>query len=130
MSAEITCLVFSRAIDTILKRALKSMKASPKVLQLYDVSQFTLSCFVIMFNWFYLPQNMQEKYRQWITKMANMEDDLVLALRLIRDKKLFYGVEGENSALLENISQKYGFPKEFGNTAKVYIKNSVFFFFF
>lgn len=120
ISSEVTALVVSRAADTLLRRALRTrLKSSPLLAQVYDVSQFTLSCFVIMFSWFFRPQHMQQKYRQWITKMANMDSALVEALRLIREKKLIYGVAGPHSAMLEPMATRFGMPPEKGNTAKV-----------
>ncbi|VVT44008.1 uncharacterized protein SAPINGB_P000256 [Magnusiomyces paraingens] len=119
ISSEVTALVLSRALDTIIRKILKShAKVSQSTLRFYDAAQFTLSCFVIMFSWFFVPSKMQQKYRQWITKMANMDDDLVDALRYIRTKELIYGENGAHSSMLETISVKYGLPKESGNTAK------------
>lgn len=114
ISIELTALVLARAIDTLIRGPL--VKSKPKRSTIYDSTQFTLSCFVIMFSWFYYPQNMQSKYHRWITKMANMDNDLVKALRYIRNNQLHYGVSGEYTTLLENTAEKMGLPREYGNT--------------
>lgn len=118
ISFEITALALARSIDAVVRKVIFSINSSKGVRQSYDVFQFASSCFIIMFSWFYLPHNMQPKYRLWITKMANMDDDLVTALRHLRNKDLKYGVTGPYTTMLEPTAVKLGLPKEYGNTNK------------
>lgn len=116
ISNELTTLVLARAIDSVIRGPLTKSRRGRNTI--YDSTQFTVSCFIIMFSWFYYPHNMQNKYRLWITKMANMDNDLVTALRLLRNKKLVYGVTGKYTTLLEDTAQKIGLARECGNTNK------------
>lgn len=111
ISFEITALALARSIDAVVRKVIFSINSSKGVRQSYDVFQFASSCFIIMFSWFYLPHNMQPKYRLWITKMANMDDDLVTALRHLRNKDLKYGVTGPYTTMLEPTAVKLGLPK-------------------
>lgn len=133
ISAEVTALVLARAIDSLIRQFFKSTllrgATSPvgtnkrarynKVVKNYDVFLFILGSFVIMFNWFYYPLRMQSKYRNWITAMANMDEELTTALRLIRDRDIEYGVESKNSSILEETAVKYNLPREYGDISKV-----------
>ena len=122
ISAEITGTVAARALDTLLRQLLNhpsvARRLPRKVRNAGDIGLFTASCFVIMFSWFYYPERLQKRYRNWITNIAMMDYELLTALRLIRNKKLIYGHPNEHDQILKDMCVRYAIDPDQGNTTK------------
>jgi hypothetical protein len=54
-------------------------------------------------------------YNDWIMRMAAMDERLLYALRLLRDRKLEYGVQGEYTSFLEPYARDLGYDEKMGN---------------
>ncbi len=91
ISSELTATVLARALDSILRPVLAGTLALQPLRPIGDVLLFTASCYVIMFTWFYYPQRMQARYARWITAVADMDTELLEALRAIKQGRLIYG---------------------------------------
>lgn len=120
ISSELTAVLAARALDALLRPALAHSKLIPSVIRNRggDVMLFSASTSVIMFCWFYYPDRLQPRYQSWITKVAAMDDELVTALRLIRNKELIYGVPNPHDTMLADLCKRYGIDPDEGNTTK------------
>ncbi|KAF5100957.1 hypothetical protein D0Z00_001088 [Geotrichum galactomycetum] len=129
ISSELTATVLARALDSIVRPALASSLALQPFWPIGDVLLFTASCYVIMFTWFYHPQRMQARYARWITAVADMDTELLEALRAIKQGRLVYGekplplnqsathpVSPDADHLLGPMCLRYGQEPELGNT--------------
>lgn len=129
ISSELTATVLARALDSLVRPALASMLALRPVWFTGDILLFTASCYVIMFAWFYYPHRMQARYARWITTVADMDTELLEALRAIKQGRLVYGHKPlpsdsriANSAppsanhLLGPMCLRYGLDPILGNT--------------
>lgn len=115
---DLTTLAFVRACDILVHASARKAGLSTKRFHTTaDVLLFCASSFFIMFNWFYYPQKLSPAYRMWITRAANMDDELVEMLRLVKYKKVIYGVKTPNHTLLNNMCEKYGLDKSMGDTS-------------
>ena len=65
-----------RAADVTLGRA----NSAPGLL-------FVVASFVIMRDWFYDRGNLPRAYAHWISKMADMDEDLISALRKLKEER-------------------------------------------
>lgn len=106
---DLTLLVFTRAMDTVL--SLKS--------QIYasygDGLLFVVSSALIMYSWFFHPERLPPAYRNWITSAANMDDEFIQLLKSIKEGSLEYGKEGPKSHILDNYCTRYGHSPEEGS---------------
>lgn len=135
ISSELTAMVAARAVDTLIRPMLAKLWNPRTILGLRnagDIAIFTSSCFVIMFSWFYYQDRMQRRYANWITALANMDNELLVALRKIRAGELVYGeppaacmdptvtIESNPEAahLLGPMCLRYGIDPVLGNTCK------------
>ncbi|KAK6201368.1 uncharacterized protein RJT21DRAFT_120422 [Scheffersomyces amazonensis] len=106
-SLDLTLLLATRALDTALSSTLYKV-ISPGISQYGDVLLFVASCTPIMFSWFYHPESLPPAYRQWITSAANMDDELIEALKQIKQGNLVYGEHGPHDDILNPICDRYG----------------------
>lgn len=106
-SLDLTLLVATRAMDTALSSTLA--KIAPPALAAYgDSGLFIVSCTFIMFAWFFNPHALPPAYRNWITSAANMDNEIVHALKALRDKTLVYGEECPDQDILVDFCKRYG----------------------
>jgi hypothetical protein len=77
-----------------------------------DSSVFILCCTQIMWCWFYYPHLVSGVYRKWITRMAHMDDDLVVALRRLHHGTVRYGTPSD---LLRAYTLRHGLDPERAN---------------
>ncbi|ODV93805.1 hypothetical protein PACTADRAFT_24372, partial [Pachysolen tannophilus NRRL Y-2460] len=66
------------------------------------------------------PTRLPPSYRNWITKAANMDTELVEALRLMHSNQLFYGKPSENEKVLEPLCLRINIDPATGNPAKTF----------
>lgn len=110
ISLDLTLLMFTRAMDTAFATALgyKSSFLGSSSSSLADGALFAVSSCLIMYNWVYNPENLPPAYRRWVAAAANLDLEIVDTLRYIKEKKLFYGVEGRHLDTLAGYCRKYG----------------------
>ncbi|KAM0756416.1 para-aminobenzoate synthase, subunit I [Meredithblackwellia eburnea MCA 4105] len=58
-----------------------------------DTLIFWLSCWRIMWCWFYLPERLYPSYRLWISRLARMDTRLLQLLQFARNGEYVYGQE-------------------------------------
>ncbi|KAG2023483.1 integral membrane protein [Coprinopsis cinerea AmutBmut pab1-1] len=83
-----------------------------------DAFAFWLCSSRIMWCYFYEPYRLPGSYVKWITALANVDDRLFEALRLIRAKKWSY-ISGskEHSEMLQGFAKDLGYPASWGDPA-------------
>lgn len=113
-TSDLTLFILVRACDLLTRNAYRRYKVSKRVQELGDVGLFTISCFAIMFAWFFYPERLPPSYRKWITAAANMDNELVDALRYLRQGKIIYGVKTEHDDILHNMCAKNNLDPKFG----------------
>ncbi|KAG2731523.1 hypothetical protein G9P44_005110 [Scheffersomyces stipitis] len=106
-SLDLTLLLTTRALDTLVSSTLAHVV--PSILQSKgDALLFILSSFLVMFSWFYKPESLPPSYRGWITAAANMDDELIWALKGLREGTLVYGEHGPLEDILVPMAERYG----------------------
>ncbi|KAK6457581.1 uncharacterized protein RJT20DRAFT_125361 [Scheffersomyces xylosifermentans] len=113
-SLDLTLLLATRAMDTAISSSLAGY-APASLAKHGDAALFIASSSLIMFAWFYNPKSLPPAYSKWITAAAKMDDELVDALRAVRDGDLKYGEHGPHEDILAPMMERYGKPKEKGN---------------
>lgn len=111
-SLDLTLLIATRAMDTALSSALLGVGGG-SYSSVGDGALFIVSSTLIMYSWFLHPEKLPPAYRNWITQAANMDNDIVRLLKLIKEKKVKYGEAGPYDELMDNYCRKHGRdPKE------------------
>lgn len=111
-SLDLTLLMATRAMDTALSSALLGVGGGTYS-SLGDGALFIASSTLIMYSWFLHPDRLPPAYRNWITLAANMDNEIVTMLKLIKEKKVKYGEAGPADELMADYCRKYGKdPKE------------------
>ncbi|KAH9824967.1 hypothetical protein DFH28DRAFT_878051 [Melampsora americana] len=90
---DLTLFFTVRALDTIIQFIYASY-SSPYLALLKrcsDIILFQLSCWRIMWCWFYKPQRLPYTYVKWITALAEMDYRLLRLIRLGKAGKFHYG---------------------------------------
>lgn len=113
-SLDLTLLVLSRALDTVLSSYFNRVLPA-SVRSLGDPALFIGSCSLIMFAWFYNPEALPPAYSTWITSAANMDPEMKIALRYLRQGKLRYGEDLPAGAFLKDYAIKYGRDPKLGD---------------
>lgn len=115
-SLDLTLLVATRGLDTLLSSALSSaLSLSPSTLSLRDLSQvgdgllFVASSTLIMFLWFFHPKRLPPAYRNWITSAAEMDNGVVQALKSLKEGHTRYGTESD---VLYDYADRLGQPRD------------------
>lgn len=103
-SLDLTLLIATRAVDTALSSALSGLGGG----SLGDGILFIASSTLIMYSWFFFPERLPPAYRNWITLAANMDDDIVKMLKMVKEKKIVYGEHGEGDELMAQYCRRYG----------------------
>ena len=76
---------------------------------------FQMSCFEIIYCWFYHPEALPPTYVRWITKLSLSEPSLIEALRMLKDGRMKYGVDmGPYEAVREYV-RRLGLSPEIGD---------------
>lgn len=105
-SLDLTLLIATRAVDTALSSALLGVGGGSYA-AFGDGALFVISSALIMYSWFFFPERLPPAYRNWITLAANMDDDIVKLLKLVKEKKVIYGQHGEADEMMENYCKRY-----------------------
>lgn len=112
-TSDMTLFLFVRVMDMLVRIGANKLMVPQLIMEAADVALFTGSCFFIMFSWFFYPDTLPPSYQRWITMAANMDDELVHALRLFREGKLVYGQKGQYDDVLHDLCTRNGIdPKE------------------
>ncbi|KAK9471063.1 uncharacterized protein V1510DRAFT_421164 [Dipodascopsis tothii] len=105
-----TAYMFTTAADYVFRRTLGTKKQKQA-----DTLLFVISCYIIMYCWFYRPERLPKSYNIWITRMANMDTSLLNALRLIEKGKFVYGKETGCADILGDMCDRVGLPRSAGD---------------
>ncbi|CUM67868.1 uncharacterized protein PRCAT00005577001 [Priceomyces carsonii] len=113
-SLDLTLLVVTRALDTALSSSLGMI--APKGIAGYgDACLFIVSCSFIMFSWFYRPHSLPPAYCKWITSAANMDVEILAALKGLHEGTIKYGTP---SLVLEQYCLRHKVDPSEGNFVK------------
>lgn len=110
---DMTAFAAARAFDVLLQHFLRGRYVTQ-----IDTLLFTLSAWSIMFRWLYYPDRLDSSYRGWITKLADMDERLLDALRYIWQGRLTYGQSSKYSNSLEDYCLDIGMNPSNGNFNK------------
>ncbi|KAF8629696.1 hypothetical protein AX15_003316 [Amanita polypyramis BW_CC] len=146
---DLTVLLFVRAIDIILRRLVLRTRTSERsdhhdkvydsdLLEKLlsenekqkprDYSASRIDAFIfwacsarIMWCFFYEPERLPRSYVKWIGTLANLDDRLLQALKLLRDGKRwsYMRSSAEHTHLLMSYAQDLGHPKEWGDPSRL-----------
>lgn len=103
---DLTLLVVTRALDTALSSTLAKYVSTGSYVD-GNAVLFIVSCSFIMFSWFYRPHSLPPLYRKWITSAANMDQEIIDALKYLRDGSLVYGEHCENEDVLKTYCERH-----------------------
>ncbi|KAK9317439.1 hypothetical protein V1522DRAFT_398282 [Lipomyces starkeyi] len=118
-----TLFTVTSAIDYLYRRAgvaaqYKSLHGiSPPDYRTTDIYGFVASATVVMYAWFYHPTRLPKSYNHWITKFAEMDTNLLTALRLVKSGDFIYGKDTGCAHILAPSCDKLGLPTEYGDPA-------------
>ncbi|KAK9460072.1 uncharacterized protein V1516DRAFT_482899 [Lipomyces oligophaga] len=114
--------LFTSALDFLFRKGKSTTWVRSK--SKYSISQstidsmtFIVSASVIMFSWFFYPSRLPHFYNHWITKFADMDDNLTELLRLARAKKFVYGVDSGYSYVMADSCEAMGLPRDYADPA-------------
>lgn len=80
-----------------------------------DPVSFVASCGLIMWAWFYAPDNLPRAYNKWITSAAHVDLRLIEALRRCRTGEIKYGKDTGQAPLLGSMCADFNIPYEHGD---------------
>ncbi|GAA97726.1 uncharacterized protein L969DRAFT_20467 [Mixia osmundae IAM 14324] len=116
---DLTLFMLVRGVDTLVRGI---YVAHPRWHRIFggmaaqaDTIVFWLSCWRIMFCWFYLPHRLPPSYVRWITNLSRMDVRLLRLLRDCRNGDWQYGKVPKTEALRATgpkIAIAMGFPPE------------------
>lgn len=124
---DFTLFAFCRAIDVAVISAWISSRGTsfhpelmvPKLTSLVktlaDPWVFSTSSAVIMWSWFFAPDRLPKTYNQWISRIAEIDNRLIQALRLCRQGDLVYGSSTTKDADLPSLCKELNLPQVWGN---------------
>lgn len=116
-TSDLTFFLVVRFLDILFRNASKG-RLSRSALGAYDVAMFSASSFAIMFAWFYYPKRLPNSYRNWITRAASMDSEILHTLKYIRDGEIIYGQAGPHDHLLRKMCVKYNLHPDLGKFSK------------
>jgi hypothetical protein len=87
-----------------------------------DSAIFIAACTLIMYCWFFHPTALTKEYRRWITKMAQMDSDLLEFLRQLKDGRIRYGV---HTHALDEYCDRHGVDRKFGDLGHGFVSCGV-----
>lgn len=116
-----------RALDIAMsiawsqKTSRLSKRAKSFVEQAAIPTMFATSSALVMWTWFYAPQNLPPSYRSWISSAAQIDERLIQALREVRYGTFIYGQDTGRERLLGDMCRDLGMPEIWGDPAKMAI---------
>lgn len=105
---DLSLLVATRAADTLASAFLGRWGHLARWLALGDGALFMALSLLIMYSWFFHPERLPPAYRNWITSAADMDVEMVHALKYLKEKKGAYGVQNEYTAMLADYCVRHG----------------------
>ncbi|RPB28028.1 hypothetical protein L211DRAFT_855676 [Terfezia boudieri ATCC MYA-4762] len=123
---DLTLWTATRALDVLVgelwlrrkKRRLESgnwSRFEDGIGKLADAMAFSLTAGIVMFAWFYIPEQLPRAYNQWITGMSNLDSRLIVALRRIRGGEFIYGEDTGQADLLGPYCKMMGLLEVLGD---------------
>ncbi|KAI8929719.1 hypothetical protein BC831DRAFT_259132 [Entophlyctis helioformis] len=76
---------------------------------------FQLSCWEIMYSWFYHPTALPSSYTKWITRMGGMDTRLIQMLRDVKSGRVVYGRDLGHQDYLRDYAAELGLPRAMGD---------------
>ncbi|TWU78662.1 hypothetical protein ED733_005665 [Metarhizium rileyi] len=128
-TVDLTLFAATQAIDVIVGElwarhkarrlaAQKWTRLETFISRMTDPVSFVASCALIMWAWFYAPENLPRAYNKWITSAAHVDIRLIEALRRCRTRELRYGKEAGQASLLGSMCTDHNLPREWGDPCK------------
>lgn len=128
-TVDLTLFAVTQAVDVIVgelwarhktrrQAARKWTKVEALVSRMTDSVSFVASCALIMWSWFYAPDNLPRAYNKWITSAAQVDIRLIEALRRCRTRELSYARDNGQAPLLGSMCRDYHLPYEWGDPCK------------
>ncbi|KAK2591206.1 hypothetical protein QQS21_011114 [Conoideocrella luteorostrata] len=128
-TVDLTLFAVTQAVDVIVgevwarhksrrQGAGKWTKAETLISGMTDPVSFVASCALIMWAWFYAPDNLPRAYNKWITSAAHVDIRLIEALRRCRTRELKYDEETGQAPLLGSMCTDHNLPYEWGDPCK------------
>lgn len=126
---DLTLFALTRSIETIIgdlwSRHKTSRRAKAKwtsletmISRFADSFVFALSSGMIMWAWFYFPDNLPRAYNRWIRGVAQVDRRLVEVLRRARKGDFVYGRDTGQAPLLQSMCKEYNWPLTWGDPAQ------------
>ncbi|KAI0275061.1 hypothetical protein BC834DRAFT_814581 [Gloeopeniophorella convolvens] len=124
-SLDLTLLVLVRAFDALTQRLVfnragdetkQARKRRHSITTKLDALAFWASSARIMWCFFYKPERLPGSYVKWITSLANVDEQIIVALRAIRTGRwsyLYSSTPSPNPVAL--LSQRLGYPAKWGD---------------
>lgn len=124
---DLTLFVACRASDIVAirlwsglrNRRLQSGPAAKRIMswvkEVADPSIFAFSSAIIMWSWFYAPERLPRAYNTWITRIAELDQRLLQALRLCRRGDFVYGDTTSANADLPSLCSELGLSTDYGD---------------
>lgn len=81
-------------------------------------SAFMISSTVIMWAWFFNPEQLPRDYNKWITSAAQIDLRLIETLRQVRKGNFIYGKDTGRCCSLAAMARDHGFPVAWADPAK------------
>ncbi|KAI8914518.1 hypothetical protein EDD86DRAFT_199512 [Gorgonomyces haynaldii] len=111
---DIAMFLAVRSADAYVRFHHKQFKIPTLLKQMTPALLFQLSCWQIMYSWFYYPTTLPNQYNKWISKMADMDSSLIRYLRQVKSGEITVGLSGDPTYLMES-AQKLGLPPSMGD---------------
>ena len=126
---DLTLVVSIRALDTMLGELWSRYRVSrmsrgnwtsfeSMTSRFSDTGTFVVSCYLIMWAWFYLPDKLPQTYNEWIGEAAQVDPRLIETLRKARFGEFVYGRDTGQAGLLQSMCKEYGWPLAWGDPAQ------------
>lgn len=125
-SLDLTLFAVTRSIETVIGYLWARWRASrivsakwtsieATISHMADPIVFAASSGVVMWAWFYYPDQLPRAYNRWIRGAAQVDSRLVEVLRQARRGEFVYGRKTGHAALLESFCIDLNLPVDWGN---------------
>ncbi len=125
---EYTLTALARSFDILISRHVISsnvfVRNHSQIISNISTVVFILSAWEIIWSWFYYPQTLPKSYVKWITRMSEIDTDLLKFLRYLKDGKVKYyqevgyGLEDE----LTPYCHRIGIDPEYGDVRNGFLE--------
>lgn len=116
---DLTLFALVRALDTLLSLHASTRPVNPptRLPRLTVPLLFAASSATIMHAYFYASSRLPRSYQSWLTRFAQVDARLLLALRHARTGRFRYGADTGLAPLLGSLCAELGLPEAWGDPA-------------